>query len=79
LKKLIDTDVDMKTADFKTEALYYLNETNYDFREAVKQYKSDLESELQMARDKKKEKKTSKKRTSKVGNNGDEGQTGCKP
>ena len=54
LKKLLDSDVDLKNADFKTEAIYYLEECNYDFNLAVKQYRGDLESELTLARDKKK-------------------------
>ena len=36
LKKLLDSDVDLRNADFKTEAIYYLEECNYDFNLAVK-------------------------------------------
>jgi hypothetical protein len=48
----------------------------------VKNYKQDLNAELELVEEKKKEKKSksSKKRTSKVGGGNDDiGTTGCKP
>lgn len=59
----------LSSNDFKTEAIFYLEENQYDFNQSVKNYKQDLNAELELVEEKKREKKNKgKKKTSKVGN-----------
>lgn len=68
-KKLLDNKVHLSSNDFKTEAIFYLEENQYDFNQSVKNYKQDLNAELELVEEKKREKKNKgKKKTSKVGN-----------
>jgi len=61
--------VHLSSNDFKTEAIFYLEENQYDFNQSVKNYKQDLNAELELVEEKKREKKNKgKKKTSKVGN-----------
>ena len=79
-KRLLDNKFDVHN-DFRTEATFYLEENEYDFNESVKNYKLDLNAELQLVEEMKKDKtkSKSKKKTSKVGAHDDMGTTGCKP
>ena len=45
LKKL-SQKINIKDMDFQIEALYYLDQVNYDFKKALKEYQTDLETEL---------------------------------
>ena len=37
-----------KASDFKSEAKYYLENTNYDYWAALKEYQQDLDAEAEM-------------------------------
>ena len=53
--------------DFEIEAVYYLEQTNYDFKGALKEYVLDLQTEIQMAKDLKKNPKKRLPEDGKVG------------
>ena len=54
--------------DFNIEAVYYLEQHDYDFKKALQEYKKDLQAELDLAAEMKKSKKKKKRVSNSNGN-----------
>ena len=53
--------IDIGKKNFKQEAKYYLEETDYDYYKALENYKADLEIEIELFTKEKEAKKSNKK------------------